>query len=145
MIRQPRTRRPRSAPRTGATLVETAIVCPLALFLTLGLIIGGLGISRYQQVAALSREASRWASVHGTQWAKDSGSAATTATSVFNNAIQPKMVALFPNCVSYTVNWSPDQRAGSAVTVTLTYQWTPEAFLTGPITLTSTSVETMLY
>jgi Flp pilus assembly protein TadG len=136
---------PRSARRSGATVVESAVICPLALLLTLGLIIGGLGICRYQQMAALSREASRWASVHGTQWAKDTGSSATTSTDVFNNAIKSKTVALFPNALNYTVTWSPDQRTGSTVTVTLTYQWVPEAFLGGPITLTSTAVETMMY
>jgi hypothetical protein len=36
------------------------------------------------------------------------------------------------------VSWNPDNQQKSMVTVTVTYQWLPEAFL-GGVTLSSTS------
>jgi Flp pilus assembly protein TadG len=125
--------------------VESALIYPLTLLLILGLIFGGLGIFRYQQMAALAREGARWASVHGDAYARETGNPATTAHDVFKTAIQPKAVALYPNCLNYTVTWSPDQRAGSTVTVTLSYRWVPEAFYNGAITLTSTSNAVMTH
>ncbi len=39
-----------------------------------------MGIYRYQQVASLAREGARYASVHGSQYAADTGNAAATAS-----------------------------------------------------------------
>src|SRR5438034_8528655 len=80
-----RSHRPR---RRGTTAVEAAIVYPVVLLLTLGLAIVGLGVFRYQQVAALAREGARYASVHGGQWAATNNSGTlTTKTNIYNNAI----------------------------------------------------------
>jgi hypothetical protein len=51
--------------------LECAFAFPITLFLIFGLLIGGTGIFRYQQVAHLAREAARFASVHGGQYAQD--------------------------------------------------------------------------
>jgi len=59
--------------RKGATLVECAIVYPITFLLILGLIIGGMGIFRYQEVAALARTGARYLSTHGNTWHKDAG------------------------------------------------------------------------
>src|SRR5213593_2814721 len=42
--------------RRGASVLEFAIVAPVTFMLILGLIIGGLGVFRYQEVAQLARE-----------------------------------------------------------------------------------------
>ena len=143
--------------RRGAALVEFAIVAPLTFLLVLGLIIGGLGVFRYQQMAHLSREASRWASVHGAQYAADTGKPAATASDVYQQVIAHYAAALDPSKLSYTVVWNSDNRlyhtqitnnkvtaVANTVTVTVSYQWIPEAYL-GGITLASTSVSTMSY
>ena len=47
---------------------------------------------------------------------------------------------------SYNPNSTPPgQPLGNTVSVTVTYKWTPELFLTGPINLTSTSTMPMSY
>ncbi len=82
-------------PRSGATLVESAIVYPLLFLVLLGTVILVLGVFRYMEVAALAREGCRWASVHGSQYAKDTGKpAATTSADVYNNVIVPQAVGL---------------------------------------------------
>jgi Flp pilus assembly protein TadG len=140
-----------STNRGGATTVEFAIVAPITFFLLLGLLIGGMGIFRYQELAAVAREASRWAAVHGAQYQQDTGYPAATAQDVYNYVISPKAISLDLSKLSYSVTWNTDNRpyhttvvnnqvvpVRNTVTVTLTYQWIPEAFL-GGITLTSTS------
>lgn len=66
---------------------------------------------------------------------------------IYDNAVAPNLVALDPSQITCQVGWpavinqsnKPDNWPGSTVTVTISYQWMPEYFWTGPITLTSTS------
>jgi Flp pilus assembly protein TadG len=137
--------------RKGVTVVECAIVYPVVFLLLLGLIIGAMGIFRYQETASIAREAARYASTHGANYRKDAGLPTGTSsdwtTDIYNNAISPNMVSLDPNSLTYSVNWpdivnlpgKPDNWPGSSVTVTITYQWFPELYLIGPLNLTSTS------
>jgi len=142
--------------RRGVTTVEFAIVCPIAFFLIFATIIGGLGVYRYQQVAALAREGARWAQVHGGQYEQETGNPAATPEDIYNEAILPRAVALDPDRLTYTVNWDVNNfplavhedyetPIGNTVTVTVNYQWFPEMYLVGPYTLTSTSVAQMMY
>ena len=75
--------------RSGTTLVESAVVYPFVILMLFGLIIGGLGIFRYQEMSALARRAARYASVRGQQWATDTGHTAVSSTDIYNNAILP--------------------------------------------------------
>jgi Flp pilus assembly protein TadG len=59
------------ARRPGAVLVETAVVLPVVLLLLLGLLVGGMGVVRYQEVAHLAREGARYASTHAGRYAED--------------------------------------------------------------------------
>jgi hypothetical protein len=135
--------------------VEFAFSASLTFLMILGLIVGGAGIFRYVEVASIAREASRQASVHGTGYAKDTGNAAWAGTDVYNNVIKPQAVAMNLGNLTYSVTWntsnSPYHTAivnnqvvavSNTVTVTINYQWVPEAYL-GGITLTSTSVTVM--
>jgi Flp pilus assembly protein TadG len=146
-----------SKSRRGATAVEFAIVGPLTFLLLLGLVIGGMGVFRYQEIASLAREGSRWASVHGTGYQKDTGKPAATKQDVINY-MAAKGVSLdlsqfnTSNClVTWNTNNSPYHTNivnGQVVAVTntvnvkITYRWIPEAYL-GGITLTSTSESAM--
>jgi len=134
----------RSPRRRGATVVEFAFVAPVFLVLVAGLIIGAIGVFRYQEVASLAREGARWASVHGDRYQFATGNPAATPADVYNNAILPNAVALDPAQLSYSVTWTPDNRQWSTVSVTVTYQWLPEAFL-GGVTLKSTSTVPVSY
>jgi Flp pilus assembly protein TadG len=155
--------------RRGATTVETAIVIPVVLMFTVGMCIMGLGIYRYEQMATLAREGARYASVHGSQYAADTGNAAAASTDVYNNAIKPLASGLNPSKLTYQVQWGTEVTGSwvwtswdssskapisanpnnnqaplyNAVQVTVTYQWTPEAYVSGPINLSSTSIMPM--
>ena len=52
--------------RRGAVAVENALVLGVMFSLILGVIVLGMGVFRYQEMAYLAREGARWASVHGT-------------------------------------------------------------------------------
>jgi Flp pilus assembly protein TadG len=150
----------RRAPRrrSGATVVECAFVYPALFLLVLGMLVGAAGVFRYSQLASLAREGARYASVHGGQYAQEMNVPAPTPDQIFNNVIAPMAAGLDTTQMAYsitynTTNWPyhtvldannnvvPVQ---NTVTVTLTYQWVPEAYL-GGITLSSTSVMPMSY
>jgi Flp pilus assembly protein TadG len=141
----------------GTTAIEFAITCPIVFFFIFAIIVGGLGVFRYQQVASAAREGARWASVHGADYAEETKKPAATPADVYNQAILPLAVALDPNYLTYSVTWDKsnvplevtggnyETPIGNTVTVTVTYQWFPELLLVGPFTLTSTSTAQMVY
>ena len=136
------------AGRPGALTVEFAMISPLLFLLLIGLVVGGLGVFRYQQVASLAREGSRYASVRGTEYAADTKLPVATQASVYKEVVLARAVGLDPNALSCTVTWDkynspqtvyPDKTVvGNIVSVTVTYQWIPEGML-GGMTLSSTS------
>jgi Flp pilus assembly protein TadG len=134
----------RQRKRPGVTVVECAVIFPVVFLLLLGTIVAGLGVFRYQEIAALAREGARYASVHGARYEFDTGKLAATPSDVYEQAIRPKAVALDQTKLKYSVTWSPDNRQGGTVTVQVDYFWIPEAYL-GGIQLSSTSTMWMSY
>jgi hypothetical protein len=140
-----------SPPRRGTTVVEGAVVYPVAIFLLLALVVGAMGVFRFQEVAFLAREGARYGSAHGAQYRQDArlpvGTSSDWTSDIYSTAIAPKIVALDSSKLSYTMTWpavvnqptKSDNWPGSSVTVTVTYQWFPELYLVGPFNLTSTS------
>jgi Flp pilus assembly protein TadG len=147
-------RKPR---RHGGVLLEAALVYPILGLFLIGTVTMGLGIFSFQQIASLSREGARWASVHGALYAQATGNAMATPAEVYNTAILPLAAGLDTTKLSYTVTWAnanqmptntdPQTMATvtNTVTVTVTYQWYPAAYLGGPVTLTSTAVMPMSF
>ncbi|HEY7311093.1 MAG TPA: TadE family protein [Gemmataceae bacterium] len=142
--------------RRGFAFAESAIVLPTLLFLIFATVLGGYGVFRYQQIAMLAREGARYASVHGGQYQQETGNTAATAQDVYNNAIAPYATSLDLSQLSYSVTWKNsnmpfsmsreyEKPTGNTVTVTVSYKWFPEAYLVGPITLSSTSTVPMSY
>lgn len=142
--------------RRGATVVESAIAYLATFLLILGLIVGGVGIFRYQEVAALAREAARHACVRGYDYWDETGNAAATGKSIYTNVIEPRAVSLDKTKLSYAVSWKNSNRVatpvadngravGNTVSVTVSYQWLPEFWLVGPINLSSTSTMQICY
>ncbi len=141
----------RSSPRRGTTLVECAIIYPLVFFLLLGLIIGAMGVFRYQEAASLARTAARYASTHGAQYRKDAGlSVGSPGTSagtqngllcyqadpnqasgsdtswtgdIYDNAVRPNLVALNKNYLTCTVAWPPVKSPSGVVVQNLPDNW----------------------
>lgn len=168
-----RVRRTPNPPRRGAQVLETAIVLPVVIMLTLATCSTAMGIYYYQLVATLAREGARYASVHGSQYAAYTGNS-VLASDIYNNAIKPMAVGLNLSNLTYQVEWGtavsgswvwtswvssskspptsynpnstpPGEPQYNGVQVTVTYKWTPEFYITGPINLTSTSVMPMSY
>lgn len=149
--------------RPAATMVETAVVASVTLVTLFALVVGGLGVMRYQQVAALARESARAASVRGGQFRQDAGlppgTSATWSADLYSNGvlrvpsdgqIDVRTLGLSPGALTYAAAW-PDgdnwpyrvttdngQAVGNRVRVTVAYRWLPEA-LFGGITLSSTA------
>ena len=151
-MRRARQRRP------GATVVECALVYPVFLLLVLGLLVGAAGIFRYSQLASLTRETARYASVHGGQYAQEMKVTAPAPADIYNTAVLPKAAGFDTSQLSYSITYNTSNSPyhtildssnnvipiQNSVTVKLTYQWVPEAYL-GGVTLTSTSVMPMAY
>jgi len=177
--------------RPAATAVEAAIILPLTFFLVLGLMIGGMGIFRYQEMAHIARETARYAAVHGGQYAKqnataikagtlptvdkaylvnyakslavslDTGqlnvdvnttvitpgasSASTTETVDWDNTTENQNRSPYSAWINNNTNPPSHVQADNIVIVTVSYSWSPELYLTGPINLTSKAVMAMSY
>jgi len=123
------------------------------------LIIGGMGVFRYQQVACLAREAARYAAVHGSGWHKETGQTCPTSSAI-QNAVLPLAVGMDQNNLAMQVQWvgqvsgtvqnwdsvskhplsvnTSNQGVVNRLRVTVTYQWTPQLYLVGSINLQST-------
>jgi Flp pilus assembly protein TadG len=129
--------------RSGAVVVESAIVLPVALIVLLAIVSGALAVFTYQQVASLAREGARAASVHGYEYSQSTASTAWTASDVYNNAISPKIVNLDTTQLTYGVVWSPNNRQGSFVSVTLTYQMSVPIY--GNLTFSSTATQVVTW
>ncbi len=161
--------------RRGAHLVECALVCPVVLLMSIGTVVVGLGVFRYQETASLAREAARWASVRGWQYQHDLNPyglsslpmAATAQDIRAYVASQSVLLDTSSNTLKVDVSWNTDNRqshtlmdsygtpqldssgnvivVGNVITVTVTYNWTPELLFVGPIALSSKSSIPMSY
>jgi Flp pilus assembly protein TadG len=141
--------------------VESAVVLPVMLLLVLAILVGGIGVFRYQQTVMLACEAARWASVRGTQYQQATGQTAAAQQDILQNAVLPRAVGMDPTALTIQVQWI-DQTSGTVVAwdssnkspftttaanqpvsnhvrVTIIYRWHPGVLLPGTITLTSTA------
>lgn len=143
--------------RRGTTMLEFGIVFPVVFLLLLGLVIGASGMFRYQETAHLARLAARYAAVHGTQWAKDTGNTAPTPVDIYKNVVAPNTVMLDQSRITFSMSYNTSNSpthdiivnnqvvaVTNTVTVTVSYLWIPEFFL-GSVTISSTSVMPMSY
>ncbi|HEV3118636.1 MAG TPA: hypothetical protein VGY58_16415 [Gemmataceae bacterium] len=147
-------------PRRAALTVEGAFIYPLMIFLLLALVIGGVGILRYQQVAAEAAEAARYACVHGRDFAAATDSRSPTASQIVEQTVLPVAVGMDPAELSVQVQWldassgtmldwdqctkdvystTPSgEYVSNRVRVTVRYRWTPNFFGVGSLYLTNT-------
>jgi Flp pilus assembly protein TadG len=146
------------AGRSGAIIVEGAIVYPVMFLLLFGIIVAGMGVVHYQQVACQAREAARYAAVKGSSWAAATSKTSPTSADIKTNTVVPMATAMDQTKLTVQVQWidgvsgnivdwdssskSPTTQTASGnvankVRVTVTYQWFPEFGVAGPITLKS--------
>jgi hypothetical protein len=173
-------RRPVPPLRRAGVLIEAALVLPIAFLLILGVLVGGMGVFRYLEVAHLARLVARYAAVHGGQYAQENAAAITAGTLpnvnkdyLAQNIAAANAVLLNSSQLSvsttisthsgaydwddtasnsnrmpystYTDSNGNTENVTNTVQVTVSYQWLPEWFVAGPITLTSTAVVPMSY
>jgi Flp pilus assembly protein TadG len=142
---------------SGAVAVEMAFVLPIMFLILFGIVVGGMGVFRYQEVAALAREGARYASVRGTEYVRNNpGATAATQEDILQNVVRARAAGMDLSRLSCTVTWDQTNApatvvsnaqppVGNRVTVTVTYRWFPEWFLVGPINLSSSSTMAMSY
>jgi Flp pilus assembly protein TadG len=153
--------------RTGAALVETALIYPILFLLILGIILLGIAVFRYQQVAHAAREGARWAAVHGAEYGEEGASAtppryAATEADIYNAAILPQLAGMQAANVTYAVTWNNSNKQShsyvyvdpatgvsrvremaNTVSVTVSYSWNTGLF--GDVPVSSTAVMRMSY
>jgi Flp pilus assembly protein TadG len=163
----------KSPRRQGATTVEFAVVASALFVLLFALIVGGMGVFRYDEMAHLAREGARYASTHGGQYQLDgmpktTGVPAVSSSSDLQTYLLTKVVGLDTSKLTFTISWSapntivpsnlptyvdtdptlvpPGQKTiQNYVTVTVSYTWQPEIFAIGPFQLSSSSTMAMSY
>jgi Flp pilus assembly protein TadG len=144
----------RTGGRRAAAMLEFATVAPCLILLLFGVVIGGLGMFRYHQVAALAHAAARHAAVRGRDYERETGKPAATQESILKDVVLANAAGLDPAQLTCTVTWNrsnaaneflPDKTVvGNVVSVRVSYLWVPEG-LFGALTLTSTSKVPMSY
>ena len=102
----------------GSGLVEGALCFSAFLFITFGVMEFALAIYAYNFCSYASQDAARWASTRGANYP-----APVTATDVQTH-VRDQAVGL-PNTVSVTTTWSPDNKPGGIVQVTVQYSVVP--------------------
>lgn len=146
--------------RHGVAAVEAAVVLPVLFLLIFGLVVGGMGVFHYEQVACLAREGARWASVRGSQYANETNQMSPTQQQIIEQAILPMAVGMDPAAIIVQIVWvdqgtntawswdtaskefrsitASGEYVSNTVQVTVSYQYTPGLFW-GPITVQSVS------
>jgi hypothetical protein len=115
--------------RQATTSVEAAFVLPVAFFLCLAIVIGGMGIFNYQEMAQIARETARFASVHGAQYAKNNAAAIQAGTlpsvdkTYLINYAKARAIALNPNQLNVSVNMVVIAPGSSSPNSTETVDW----------------------
>jgi Flp pilus assembly protein TadG len=147
--------------RRAALAVEMAVVLPVMLLLLLMLVVGGIGVFRYQQVACMAREGARWTSVRGSTWALETGQTCPTQQDILQNAVLPMAVGMDASAVSVQADWIDGQTGAATawdssrktpvsvtktnqgvtnrVRITVNYQWSPGVLLPGTVNMSSVS------
>lgn len=119
--------------RSGTTVVEMAVVGPLALFLIVGIMDIGLAIFAYNDIAAAAREGGRYAQVHGARYAANAGPPPASGPAA-NDPYVERVVRgqAFVNQARLTVtsSWpNGDNNPNSPVVVGASYTYSPVLLL----------------
>jgi Flp pilus assembly protein TadG len=158
---------PTSTRRRGAALVEMAVTQAVWFVLLFGILLGGILIFNYQEVAWLSREASRRASVRGNQYAQQTGKPSPTQADILQTVVLPLASTMDPSQLTVEVflvdgstgavtPWDGSDKAvyvvlgdgskvANRVRVRVTYVWGPTFLTGGAITVQSVSEAPMAF
>jgi Flp pilus assembly protein TadG len=104
----------------GSGLVEGALCFSAFLFITFGVIEFAMAIYAYNFCSYAAQDAARWASARGANYPTPA-SASDVQSHVVNQAVG------LTNTVSVSTTWSPDNKPGGTVQVTVQYSVVPLA------------------
>lgn len=129
-----------AATEQGSALVEGAFVLTIVLLLVFGMIQFSYVVFGYNAVVYSARAGTRYAAVHGSS-SPSPCSAATVRTQVLN-----QLPGVPASAVTVTTTWTPDNKPGSTVQVTVSANFSPMASLVmrQGVTLSSSSQMTIL-
>jgi len=111
-----------SARRSGAALVEAAIVVPVALFLLYVVFCGTIMVLTVNEVDTAAREGARWASVRGWSYNFYTKKPSATADDIATYT-KTQRVTIDDARMTVNVSWDGSNRAGNYVIVEVRYQW----------------------
>ncbi len=120
-------------------VAEFALVLTPCLMLFFGIINFALALYCYDFVCYSAQQAVRYATVHGS----------TAPTVVTSSSIQSYVNALVvgvlnPKSMTVTTSWSPDNKPGSVVTVSVSYNFPPLTSLVSSVTIPLTRTAAMV-
>jgi Flp pilus assembly protein TadG len=127
------------ASRPGQAMAEFALVLTPCLALFFGIINFALALYCYDFVCYSAQQAARYATVHGS-------TAPTVVSSTDVQNYVNNLVAGVLNTSSMTVTtaWSPDNKPGSVVTVTVSYNYPPLTSIVSSVTIPLTRTAAMV-
>jgi Flp pilus assembly protein TadG len=119
----------------GAALLEASLAILLFLGLVFAVIEFGRAVYSYNVLAAATREATRYAIVHG------SGSSSPATEADIKARVRKWAIGLNPSALTVSASWSPSNAPGSSVAVRSDYTLSPitTLVLRNSITLTTRS------
>lgn len=124
----------------GVAMVETAVVMLVFLMIVLGTIELGRAVWYYTTLGYAAREGTRFATVNGSASGTLPG---PRLTSDVTPLVQARVVAaatgLDLTAANVSVAWAPDNKPGSAVTVTVSKNFVPATPFIGAINMSRAS------
>jgi Flp pilus assembly protein TadG len=108
----------RARGQRGSGLVEGALCFSAFLFITFGVIEFAMAIYAYNFCSYAAQDAARWASTRGANYPTP------VSSTDIRNYVTNQAVGL-TNTVNVTTTWSPDNKPGATVQVTVQYSIVP--------------------
>ncbi len=123
----------------GNVAIEFAFIAPVFLAMMFGIVEAGRFYMIQSSLSRAVRDATRYAALHGS-------TASTPATAASTQSVLTgAATALQTGSITSSVTFSPDNKAGSTVTVSASYPWQPIAKIVAmpAITISARSVLTI--
>ena len=119
----------------GSSILESALCFTVLLMIVFGTIDFGRLVYAFNFVSFGAREGARYAIAHG------NSSLHPATTSDVRTAVTGKAVGFDPGALTVTTTWSPNENAGSTVSVQVQYAFNSIVpyFPVSPLNVTSTS------
>jgi Flp pilus assembly protein TadG len=118
----------------GNTMVEASLTLTILFMILFGIVGFGRAVWAYSWASHASREATRWASVRGSE------SGVSISQSDIRNFVTAHAPGLAPANITVNANWErADHKPGSDVTVSVTYNVSQLVPWVPPMNVSSTS------